>query len=33
LGWALKMAEKRKELRKNPWFFEGMIKALREILA
>ena len=33
LGWVLKLAEKKKGLRKNPRFFQGMIKALREILA
>jgi len=32
LGWVLKLAEK-KGFRKNPAFFQGMIKALRENLA
>jgi len=31
--WVLKLAEKKKGLRKNPRFFWGMIKALRENLA
>jgi hypothetical protein len=33
LAWVLKLAEKKKGLRKNPRFFQGMITALREILA
>ncbi len=32
-GWLLKMAERRKGLRKNTQFFQGMIVALREVLA
>ena len=33
LGWVLKLAEKKKGLRKNNAFFLGMIAALRESLA
>jgi hypothetical protein len=32
LAWVLKLADKKKGLRKNPRFFQGILKALREIL-